>query len=213
MLPLSIWIAGLCLLVLGAYLNLPERTGATNDTVLTNAGVLDVKSARFTDYFDAAWRSGSTRSPMLIEATYFFPELAAALESLPTKSGHQSEIADRVALAKANVNSLVFYVTLAGEGIDGLEAPELLSVSDSDGTRYQVQDWIEANASLLPASSVHQRIGLLVVDLQGNNGKTFTENDPDTLLLTVRGLTQDPQVLRWDLNLLANYLRDYGRNS
>jgi hypothetical protein len=167
----------------------------------------------FTDYFESAWRTGSTQSPILVEATYFFPELAAALEDLPAKSQHQGEIADRLAIVKANVDSLVFYVTLASgaDPIDALDPAKLLNVTDGDGHTYAVRDWVEANAVLLPTSNLPQRIGLLVVDLTANNGKTLQENNPDTLSLTATGLSKDAQTLRWNLPLLSTFVRSYER--
>lgn len=168
----------------------------------------------FSDYFDSGWRSGATDSPILIEATYFFPELAAALEQLPAKSSHQGEIADRLSLAKANVDSLVFYVTLASgaDPIEGLQPTELLSVKDSSGNAYKINDWVEANAALLPASTVPQRIGLLVVSKSADNGKTLEQNNPKEIILTATGISRTPQDLRWDLVVLKNFLTHYERS-
>jgi hypothetical protein len=175
---------------------------------------VDSQSATFSDYFDSGWRSGSVNSPILIEATYFFPELAVALDQLPGKSSHQGEISDRIALAKPNVDSIVFYVTLASgaDPIDTLKPAEILTVTDSSGNNYKVRDWVEANAALLPASTVPQRIGLLVVSKSSDNGRTLEQTDPNEIILTAKGISKDPQNLRWNLKELKNFLTHYERN-
>jgi len=210
-----LWIAGIAILALGVYISLESGPrsdrSASNTTIVTP---VDSQAAMFTDYFDSGWRSGATNSPILIEATYFFPELTAALDQLPAKSSHQGEIADRLSLAKANVDSIVFYVTLASgaDPIEGLQPTELLSIKDSAGNAYQVNDWVEANAALLPASTVPQRIGLLVVSKSADNGKTLEQNNPNEIILTANGISQSPQELRWDLVALKYFLTHYERS-
>lgn len=214
-LPLSLWIAGIGILALGVYISIQSRPRVDGSAAnSTTALPVDSRSATFSDYFDSGWRSGATNSPILIEATYFFPELVAALNQLPSKSSHQGEIADRLSLAKANVDSIVFYVTLASgaDPVEGLEPTELLSVKDSSGNTYKVNDWVEANAALLPASSITQRIGLLVVSRTADNGRTFEQNGPKDITLTATGISQSPQELRWDLVSLKNFLTHYERS-
>lgn len=214
-LPLLVWIVGIGLLGLGVAWSL-QVSGRTDqsapDANAANVN-LDPAVTAFTDFFNAGWRGGSPTAPTWIEATYFFPELAAALDGLPAKSSHQGEIADRLAVLKPNVDSLVFYVTIASgaDPIDSIEPKNVLRLTDSSGRAYPVRDWVEANAALLPATTVPQRIGLLVASMTANDGTAFAANNPTELILTATGLSQQPQQLRWDLGALRRFLETYER--
>ncbi|MFH0853000.1 MAG: hypothetical protein V1853_01175 [bacterium] len=209
-----LWIVGIGVIIFGVVLSWTSSSNTNNSIKTTNEQAeSQVENNIFTDYFDVGWRTGSLNSNILVEATYFYPELAAALEQLSFKSNHQGEIADRIALLKPNTDTIVFYITIASsaEEIAGLNLFEIFQVIDGWGNSYPILDWVEANTSLLPASTVTQRIGLLSASITADNQKTLEENQPGQLKLIVQDISTDDQVLTWDLNLIKTYLQEYER--
>lgn len=142
-----------------------------------------------------------------------YAELVAALNNLPVKSAHQSEISDRLALMKPNTNSLVFYVTVSSEvdEIDGLDLATAAEVTDGPGNDYPILKWEEAGAALLPKTTAHQRVGLLAADLTSTSGSVFDPAQADSLKLTLKAVGNGDQSFTWDINLLKTFLANYGR--
>ncbi len=214
-LPLAVWLIGLGLVVLGVVVAWPNRQSASNASANSRSinSTLDPAAAVYTDYFDAGWRAGNTQSPVLAEATLMYAELVAALNNLPVKSAHQSEISDRLALMKPNTNSLVFYVTVSSEvdEIDGLDLATAAEVTDGPGNDYPILKWEEAGAALLPKTTAHQRVGLLAADLTSTSGSVFDPAQADSLKLTLKAVGNGDQSFTWDINLLKTFLANYGR--
>lgn len=214
-LPLAVWLIGLALIVAGVAVNWPtdskSSNGSSSNSAPVNAAV-DPAAAIYTDYFDASWRAGDTQSSVLTEATFMYAELVAALNNLPVKSGHQSEISDRLALLKPNTNSLVFYVTVSSE-VDEIDGFDLAAaeVTDGQGNSYSILKWEEASAALLPETTAHQRVGLLAASLTSTNGQALDSTTAGSLKLTLKNIGGRDQRFTWDLNLLNTFLTNYGR--
>ena len=215
-LPLAVWLIGLGLIVTGVvvnWTNTSKSSPRTNLNLNQTNSTLDPAAAVYTDYFDAGWRAGNTRSPVLAEATFMYAELVAALNNLPVKSAHQSEISDRLALLKPNTNSLVFYVTVSSEvdELDGLDLAAAAQVTDGQGNDYPILKWEEAGAALLPKTTAHQRVGLLAANLTSTNGTAFDATRADSLKLTLKAVGSGDQYFTWDINLLKTFLANYER--
>ncbi|USN53294.1 MAG: hypothetical protein H6760_03970 [Candidatus Nomurabacteria bacterium] len=213
-LPVWFWAFGIVVIIFGVWLSWPHGSSSISDTTLLSNTSSDTSpEGVFTDYFDAGWRSGDTNAKILVEASYFFPELASALEALPTKSGHQGEVADRLAILKPNTDTIVFYLTLASsdDELSEFDPEEIVSLSDDEGNVYPVQQWSEANSVLLPASEVNQRIGLVAFARTSEEGLDIDKVNPKTLQLTIAIPGQSEQTLTWDLGLLDTFLQSYER--
>lgn len=90
----------------GAWVTTRSSDQTSNSTNESNTA-----AKQYSSEYDAAFRSSSTETRILVDATHFSPSLVSALKALPQKSDQQDEISRKLAEFNADQRRLAFVVS------------------------------------------------------------------------------------------------------
>jgi hypothetical protein len=90
----------------GAWVSTRSNDQASNSTNESNTA-----GKKYSEAYDAAFRSSSTETRILVDAVHFSSTLTSALKALPQKSDQQDEISRKLAEFNADERRLAFVVS------------------------------------------------------------------------------------------------------